>query len=154
MLKESLEEMDFKNALIKLQLFQGDVSPQIMCFLNSLNFQREISFPWVLGWSVMWAAKELTKRRKCREWSFHFYLSNGGKGLGSEKCASSSPEGLRLCVYIGNRAVAGQDISVGLQLVSTLSLGAGSGGWSLLSDLSCFVCFQSLYTFRVLPAIF
>ena len=34
--------------------------------------------PQMLGWSVMWALKEFTKRRKCREQRFYFIFPREG----------------------------------------------------------------------------
>ena len=49
-----------------------------------------------------------------------------GKGMGAEICSCTSPEGLGLWAFIGNGVAVEQDVSVRLQLVSMLSLRAGS----------------------------
>ena len=77
---------------------------------------------------MIWAVKEFTKRRKCREYSFCFTFPKEGKGY-VQRCASAPAlRGGGFEVLPGNGAVAEQDVSAGLQLVSMLSSGAGSGG--------------------------
>ena len=40
--------------------------------------------PKLLRWTVTWAVKEVTKRRKCGDERFHFYFPKGVKELAVE----------------------------------------------------------------------
>ena len=78
--------------------------------------------------------KELTQRRKCRNKGFIFTLSREGKGRVWRHAPAPAPApapALRGwgCEFLwGNGVVVEQDVSVRLQLVSVVFLGAGSGG--------------------------
>ena len=50
--------------------------------------------PKSLWWTVTWAVKEVTKRRKCGDERFHFYSPKGVKELGVETHTDAVGPGL------------------------------------------------------------
>ena len=75
----------------------------------------------------MRAVKEFTKRRECRV-KILFLLPQGRESAQCGRCApAQARRGGGFGLLAGNEAVVKQDVSVMLQLVSILSLGAGSG---------------------------